>query len=67
MLNKLVDQVLDNSHKNKENKIKIKSILAYGANDTNKNFQYLEDKRITPLGIKVRKNSIVSFRINNKE
>ena len=62
MLKKMINQVLDNS--DDENKIKIKSVLADGAHDTNRNFQYLEDKRIIP-GIKVRKNSIVSSR-NNK-
>src|SRR4051794_21508957 len=60
MLKKLVDQVFNI----KSNKIKIRSVLADGAHDTNKNFQYLEDKRITP-GIKVRKNAIVLSR-NNK-
>src|SRR4051794_28623650 len=63
MLKKMVNQVLDNSDDD-ENKIKIKSVLADGAHDTNKDFQYLEYKRIIP-GIKVRKNSIVSSR-NNK-
>ena len=61
MLKKLVNQVL----KIKPHRIRIRSVLANdGAHDTNKNFQYLEDKRITPR-IKVRKNSIVSSR-NNK-
>jgi hypothetical protein len=60
MLKKLVNQVL----KIKPHRIRIRSVLADGAHDTNKNFQYLEDKIITP-GIKVRKNSIVSSR-NNK-
>lgn len=60
MLKKLVNQVL----KIKLHRIRIRSVLADGVHDTNKNFQYLEDKIITP-GIKVRKNSIVSSR-NNK-
>lgn len=60
MLKKLVDQVFNI----KPHKMKIRSVLADGAHDTNKNFQYLEDKRITP-GIKVRKNAIVLSR-NNK-
>jgi hypothetical protein len=60
MLKKLVNQVL----KIKPYKIKIRSVLADGAHDTNENFQYLEKKRITP-GIKVRKNSIVLSRNNN--
>lgn len=39
--------------------IKIKSVSADGAYDSNRNFQYLQEKGITP-GIKVRSNSIVS-------
>jgi hypothetical protein len=58
MLRKLANQVFNTQPH------KIRSVLADGAHDTNKNFQYLEDKRITP-GIKVRKNVIVLFR-NNK-
>src|SRR3954447_2208519 len=58
MLKKLVNQVF------KIKPHKIRSVLADGVHDTNKNFQYLEDKRITP-GIKVRKNAIVLSR-NNK-
>ncbi len=49
--------------------MKIESVLAYGAHDTNRNFRYLEKKGITS-GIKVRKNSIISTRNNrlrNKE
>jgi hypothetical protein len=58
MLKKLVNQVFKiKSHK-------IRSVLADSAHDTNKNFQYLEDNRITP-GIKIRKNAIVLSR-NNK-
>jgi hypothetical protein len=60
MLKKLINQVF----KTQPHKIKIRSVLADGAHDTNKNFQYLEDKRIT-AGIKVRKNAIVLPR-NNK-
>jgi hypothetical protein len=59
MMKKLVEHVLSN-----DNHIKIKSVLADGASDTNTNFQYLQEKRIIP-GIKVRRNSIVSPR-NNK-
>src|SRR3954470_11364425 len=58
MLKKLVDQVLDNRGR------MIESVLADGAHDTNTNFQFLEQKEITP-GIKVRKNSIISIRNNN--
>lgn len=74
MLTKVVSRVLDDSTtrttrttgNTKLNKkvIKIKSALADGAYDSNTNFQYLQEKGITP-GIKVRKNSIVSTR-NNK-
>jgi hypothetical protein len=55
----VVDQVsIISSDKNNKNKtIIIKSVLADGAFDTNRNFQYLEEKRIKP-GIKVRKNSM---------
>src|SRR3954452_17737737 len=64
MLKKMVNQVLDNSDDDDENKIKIKSVLVDGAHDTNTNFQFLEQKGITP-GIKVRKNSIISIRNNS--
>lgn len=57
MLKKLVNDVLDNRG------IMIESVLADGAHDTNTNFQFLEQKGITP-GIKVRKNSIISIRNN---
>src|SRR6476619_3281325 len=64
MLKKLVNHVLDNPD------IMIDSVLAIdGAHDTNTNFQFLEQKEIT-LGIKVRKNPIISNRNNslrNKE
>jgi hypothetical protein len=64
MLNKLVNHALkaDPFHHTKY-RIKIKSVLADGAYDSNANFQYLEDKKIK-LGIKVRKNSIISLRNN---
>jgi len=58
MLKKLVNHVLDNLG------IMIESVLADGAHDTNTNFQFLEQKGITP-GIKVRKNSIISIRNNS--
>ncbi len=74
MLKKLVNQVLDGSSttttttisdtKSNIKLIKIKSVSADGAYDYNGNFQYLQEKGITP-GIKVRSNSIVSER-NNK-
>ncbi len=60
MLKKLVNNVLDN-----QDKKKIKSVLADdGAYDSNTNFKYLQEKKITPA-IKVRRNSIVSPK-NNK-
>ena len=58
----LVDHVLERN-KNKNSKIKT-VVLADGAYDSNKNFKYLNEKRIQP-GIKVRKNSITSTK-NNK-
>ena len=58
MLKKLVNHVLDNRGR------MVKSVLADGAHDTNTNFQFLEQKGITP-GIKVRKNSIISIRNNS--
>jgi hypothetical protein len=58
MLKKLVNHVLDNPD------TMIESVLADGAHDTNTNFQFLEQKGITP-GIKVRKNSIISIRNNS--
>jgi hypothetical protein len=58
MLKKLVNDVLDNRG------TMIESVLADGAHDTNTNFQFLEQKEITP-GIKVRKNSIISIRNNS--
>ncbi len=60
ILKKLVNNVLDT-----HNKKKIKSVLADdGAYDSNTNFKYLLEKKITPA-IKVRRNPIVSPK-NNK-
>ena len=59
-LKKLVNHVLDSRE---PNTVKIKSVLADGAYDSNPNFVYLEDKKINP-GIKVRRNSIVSPKNN---
>jgi len=66
MLKKLVSHVLKTIPDGKKNKKvkKIESVLADGAYDSNTNFQYLEQKGITP-GIKVRKNSIISIRNNS--
>ena len=76
VLKKLVNQVLEDSttttiSDTKSNKmvVKIKSALGDGAYDSNANFQYLQEKGITP-GIKIRKNSVVSSennRLRNKE
>ena len=67
LLKKLVNQVLNSSRE--RNTIKIKSVLADGAYDSNTNFRYLKDEKIKP-GINVRKNSVVSpknNRLRNKE
>ena len=62
MMKELVKHVLKiNPHK-----IKIRSVLADdGANDTNKNFRYLEKNRIVPAIKVIRSNSIVSSKNNN--
>lgn len=65
MMKKLIEHVLNSNSK----KVKIKSVLADGASDTNKNFRYLQEKGITP-GIKIRQNSVISphnNRTRNKE
>ena len=65
LMKKLVDRVLKiDPLPLLPRKIKIKSVLADGAHDTNKNFRYLQKNRITPA-IKVRKNSVISPK-NNK-
>ena len=63
MLKKLFDHVLDSSS-SESNIAKVKSVLADGAYDSDATFQYLENKRIKP-GIKVRKNSIISYKNNS--
>jgi hypothetical protein len=61
VMEQLVDQVLENKYED----LQIKLVLAGdGAYDSNKNFKYLQKKRIQP-GIKVRKNSIISPKNNN--
>ncbi len=68
LLKKLVNRVLDD-HNEPNTAIKIKSVLADGAYDSNANFRYLEERKVKP-GIKVRGNSVVSNRNNrlrNKE
>jgi DDE family transposase len=57
MLKKLINHVLDN-----QGKKKIKSVLADGTYDSNKNFRYLEKKEIVP-GIKVRKTLLFLLKI----
>jgi transposase len=57
VMDKLIEHVLKNS--NKGSAIKIKSVLADGAYDSNENFKCLEENKNQP-GIKVRKNSIIS-------
>ncbi len=42
----LVDRVLERNNNNKN--YKIKTVLADGAYDSNKNFKYLNEKRILP-------------------
>ncbi len=66
MLKKLVNHVLkiNPPPPPPPHKTNLRSLLADGAHDTNRNFIYLEKNRIIS-GIKVRKNSIVSPR-NNK-
>jgi hypothetical protein len=57
IMEQLVEQVLENKY------IKIKYVLADGAYDSNRNFKYLQKKKIQP-GIKVKKNSIISCNSN---
>ncbi len=62
----LVERVLEriNNNDNTNKNYKIKTVLADGVYDSNKNFKCLNEKRILP-GIKVRKNSIILHK-NNK-
>ena len=60
----LVERVLERNNNDNDKNYKIKTVLADGAYDSNKNFNYLQKKRIGP-GIKVRKNSIVSLKNNS--
>ena len=60
VMTKLIEDVL----KRNNNKVKIKSALGDGSYDGNENFDYLQKNKIKPT-IKVRKNSIISFK-NNK-
>jgi len=59
IMSKLIEYILKNN-----NNIKIKSALGDGSYDSNKNFNYLQKKKILPA-IKVRKNSIISLKNNN--
>jgi len=58
---KVMDKLLKHVLKinNNGHAIKIKSVLADGAYDSNENFKCLEENKIQP-GIRVRKNSIIS-------
>jgi len=60
VIKQMIEQVLNNNHN-----IKIKSFLGDGAYDSNENFKYLQKKRIRPI-IKVKRNSIISTKKNNK-
>src|SRR3954463_13619237 len=60
VIKQMIEQVLNNNHN-----IKIKSFLGDGAYDSNENFKYLQKKRIRPI-IKVKRNSIISIKKNNK-
>src|SRR3954452_25094141 len=54
VLKNLIESVLNNNHN-----INLKSFIGDGAYDSNRNFKYLEEKRIRPI-IKVKRNSIIS-------
>ena len=58
---KVMDKLIEHVLKSNDNgpAIKIKSVLADGAYDSNESFKYLEENKIQP-GIKVRGNSIIS-------
>ena len=58
---RLIEHILEN---NKD--VKIESALGDGSYDSNENFKYLQKKKIKPAAIKVRKNSIVSLKNNNR-
>ena len=60
VIKQMIEQVLNNNHN-----IKIKSFLGDGAYDSNENFKYLQKKRIRSI-IKVKRNSIISTKKNNK-
>src|SRR6476659_3775108 len=60
VIKQMIEQVLNNNHN-----IKIKSFLGDGAYDSTENFKYLQKKRIRPI-IKVKRNSIISTKENNK-
>ncbi len=61
LMKNLVEGVLNNNHN-----IKIKSFIGDGrAYDSNENFKYLKEKRIRPIIIKVKRNSIISSKNSN--
>ncbi|HXS60285.1 MAG TPA: hypothetical protein VN703_05675 [Candidatus Sulfopaludibacter sp.] len=62
IMSKLVEHILENN----TNTI-IKSTSGMDASyDSNENFKFLQNKRIKSTAIKVRKNSIVSLKNNNR-
>ena len=61
---KLMVKLIENILKSNNNNINIKSILADGSYDSNKNFKYIHERNILP-GIKIRKNSITSSKNTN--
>lgn len=61
---KLVENILKSNNNNDDDDINIKLVLADGSYDSNKNFNYLYEKKILP-GIKIRKNSITSTKNTN--
>ena len=58
---KLIEHILK---RNDNRDIEIKSVLCDGSYDSNKNFKYLQKKKIRPV-IKVRRNSISSLKNNS--
>ena len=64
MMKKLVKHVLNNNTTTRKRKNKIHSFIGDGAYDSNENFKFLKNCNIRSI-IKVRRNSIVSYR-NNK-
>ncbi len=59
---KVMEQLVKHVLENKD--VKVKSVLVDDAYDSNKNFKFLQKKRIQP-GITVRKNSIILLKNNS--